>query len=302
MNDWLDMECDEILNEAIMSDTPILVVEGVDDIPVYERISSQVGKKIEVIAVQNLKGMSEGNRGVIEFITGLEELAFDGRLEKYITGIIDRDARYYRGELVTSPALFILKWYSMESHFITRAAVKTVVVECTRIQDKLITPELIELLYQKVIDYLMSLFYLSLECLKKACIKEYDSIATYKMAVQHLRNTGAFEMIVSKKDELDEFAITKNIKFDLSGLLEICKGKWLVGEFCRILILEVKMLKEKCISGEIETCQFCYTENTESCLYCFDNSYSESQLSNLIKKHEGFTEFGYFKEHLLAMI
>ena len=44
MNDWLSMEYDEILNEAIMSETPMLVVEGVDDISIYEGICQQLDK------------------------------------------------------------------------------------------------------------------------------------------------------------------------------------------------------------------------------------------------------------------
>ncbi|NCH59905.1 DUF4435 domain-containing protein [Cronobacter dublinensis] len=302
MNDWLTMEYDEILNEAIMSETPILVVEGVDDISIYEGICQQLDKYFEVVAVQNFKDMSEGNRGVIDFIKALLELEYEGDLGHYILGIIDRDARYYRDEIVNNSAIFVLKWYSMESHFITRQAIKCVIEQCTRIQPKLLTSELIEMLYEKLAEALMSLYYMSLECLKKACVKDYESLASYKMSVQHLKNIGAFESIVEREKELDEFAIHVGVSNNMAGLLNVCKGKWLIGEFCRILISEIKGLKTKCLHDEVDKCQFCYSGNDELCLYGFEGSYNESQIASLIKKNEGYTQFGYLKERIANMI
>lgn len=302
MNDWLTMEFDEILNEAIMSETPMLVVEGVDDISIYEGICSQVEKYFEVVAVQNLKDMSEGNRGVLEFINALQDLNYEGDLGQYILGVIDRDARYYRGEIVNNSAIFMLKWYSMESHFITQAAIKSVIEQCTRIQPKLLTDELIGMIYERLSVNLMTLYYLSLECLKKACVKEYDSLASYRMNVQHLRNIGIFESIVDRKEKLDEFAQQTGISNDMSGLLNICKGKWLIGEFCKLLINEIKNLKLKCLHDEINQCQFCYSGNNELCLYDFEGSYNESQVASIIKKNEGYTQFGYFKERIANMV
>ncbi|MGM7911300.1 DUF4435 domain-containing protein [Yersinia enterocolitica] len=302
MNDWLTMEFDEVLNEAIMSATPMLVVEGVDDISIYEGICSQLGKYSEVVAVQNLKDMSEGNRGVIEFINTLLELNYEGDLGRYILGIIDRDTRYYRAEVVNNSAIFMLKWYSMESHFITQEAIKCVIEQCTRIQPKLLTDELIDMIYEKLALNLMSLYYLSLECLKKACVKEYESLASYKMNVQHLRNIGVFESILDRKENLDEFAQQNGIDNNMSGLLNICKGKWLMGEFCKSLIVEVKNLKMKCLHDEINQCQFCHSGNNELCLYGFEGNYNESQISSIIKKNEGYTQFSYLKERIANMV
>ncbi|MEI8706271.1 hypothetical protein [Pseudoalteromonas sp. B62] len=56
----LDLECDELLNEAIMSKTPIVLVEGVADIPVYEQLSEVNELKSEVYAIENIKGYAEG--------------------------------------------------------------------------------------------------------------------------------------------------------------------------------------------------------------------------------------------------
>lgn len=302
MNDWLTMEYDELLNEAIMSETPMLVVEGVDDISIYEGICHQLEKYCEVVAVQNLKDMSEGNRGVIDFIKALLELNYEGDLDKYILGVIDRDSRYYRGEIVNVPAIFMLKWYSMESHFITRQAIRCVAEQCTRIQPKLLTDELVEMLYGKLMDTIMLLYYMSLECLKKACVKDYESLASYKMNVQHLKNIGAFELLAERKDSLDEFASQVGVSNDLNGLLNICKGKWLIGEFSKFLICEIKILKEKCFRNEIEKCQFCHSGNNELCLYGFEGVYNEPQIANIIKKNEGYTQFGYLRERIANMV
>ncbi|MEH8173571.1 hypothetical protein [Aeromonas veronii] len=71
----LVLEADEILNEAIISGTPILIVEGIDDIQVYEDISDHAGKQVEVYAVENIGNLSEGCRGVIDCIRTVRENA-----------------------------------------------------------------------------------------------------------------------------------------------------------------------------------------------------------------------------------
>lgn len=85
-------------------------------------------------------------------------------------------------------------------------------------------------------------------------------------------------------------------------MLDICKGKWLLNEFIKILIQEIKNLKVKCELGEIDKCQFCHTGRNELCLYGFEGVYNESQISNVIKKNEGFTEFVYLKNRIANMI
>lgn len=302
MNDWLSMEYDELLNEAIMSETPIVVVEGVDDVPVYENLCFSIDGNHEVIAIQNLKGKHEGSKSVVSFIEEINMLDFSGELEKYIIGIIDRDARFYRNELSVMPGLFVLKWYSMESHFITQEAVKSVLTQCTGLSRKLITNALIDEIYHEVVSAMMPLYFVGLESLRKACEVDYLSIATYSMNIDHLKNTGAYDRVLDKKQELSEFALSKSINHDVNGLFEVCKGKWLLNEFSSILIKKIKALKIRCGAREIECCQFCHVEASSLCSYKFESNYDTAQIRSIIKRHEGFTMFGYLKQRLDYMV
>ncbi|RKT91118.1 UNVERIFIED_ORG: hypothetical protein C7432_3621 [Pantoea allii] len=302
MNDWLTMEYDELLNEAIMSKTPILVVEGVDDVPLYENLCFSLGGNHEVIAIQNLKGKHGGSKSVVNFIEEVNMLGFSGELEKYIIGVIDRDARFYRGELNALPGLFVLKWYSMESHFITHDAIKVVLGQCTGLSRKLITDELINNIYDEIMELIMPIYFVGLESLRNACENEYASLASYSMSIDHLKNTGAFDKILTKKQELDEFASSKSIDSSVNGLFEVCKGKWLLNEFSSILIKKIKSLKFRCGAKEIECCQFCHIEASSLCSYKFESNYDTAQIRSIIKRHEGFTMFDYLKQRLSHMI
>lgn len=48
-------EIGEILNQAIMTGTISLVVEGIDDIKIYETISNEVGKMLSYFLLDVLK-------------------------------------------------------------------------------------------------------------------------------------------------------------------------------------------------------------------------------------------------------
>lgn len=302
MNDWLTMEYDELLNEAIMSKTPIVVVEGVDDVPVYEELCFSIEGNHEVIAIQNLKGKHEGSKSVVNFIEEINMLGFSGELEKYIVGVIDRDARFYRNELSAIPGLFVLKWYSMESHFITHEAVKSVLIQCTGLSRKLITDALVNEIYDEITGLIMPLYFVGLESLRKACEVEYVSIAAYSMSIDHLKNTGAFDEILQKNQELSDFALSKSINNDMNGLLEVCKGKWVFNEFSSLLIRKIKGLKLRCGAREIECCQFCHAEASSLCSYRFESNYDTAQIRSIIKRHEGFTMFDYLKQRLNCMV
>jgi len=296
------MEHDELLNEAIMSETPIIVVEGPTDVPIYEKIGRSIGKGCEVIAVQNLKGMHEGNKSVIEFIKLLNEVDFSGDLQKYIIGVIDRDSRYFRGELVEIPGLFILKFYSMESHFITKEAVKCVLEQCTNTSSKLVNEDIINFIFCGIIDELMELYLVSLESLKNACVKNYTAVATYSMNVTQMRNIGSFNAVKEKEQILREFGDENGLSGSFISLLEICKGKWVFSEFSRLLLKRVKNLYNSCGVDIFERCQFCFNDKKDLCSYKLETSYDQSQVCNIIKSNEGFTEFNYLKERLVNMI
>ena len=64
-------EIDEILNEAIMTGVPSIIVEGIDDVPIYSKISKGLPFNVEVYAVENISGYTEGCEQVISAIKNI---------------------------------------------------------------------------------------------------------------------------------------------------------------------------------------------------------------------------------------
>ena len=119
-------EADELLNLAIMSKTPYVIVEGVDDIHIYEEIAKSAQVLCEVYSVEMLEGLVGGNDGVIQAMESIESLNMpEGKSAKeFILGIIDCDARYYRGEMPVLESVLSLSVYSIESHFVSKFSIK----------------------------------------------------------------------------------------------------------------------------------------------------------------------------------
>lgn len=296
------LEADELLNEAIMSETPILIVEGIDDIPVYEDVANSVDKVVEVYAAENIGDVSEGCRGVINCIENIRCVSENFNIDPYVLGIVDRDSRPYRGETPVDSAILLLNWYSMESHFITNEATEFVIKTLTRATGKLLTDDLVVKVHNTIKEQLFNLFYISLESLKGACQAGYDSIIGYSMSIGEIKGRCLVEQVLQKQSELDSFASDLDICQSWDDLLKVCKGKWIFTEYCYQLKQQVNLLKDKCKTSEVEQCQFCLSEVFDKCLYKVKSTYNESQLQDLIMSHISTGSFDYVKTRVAQMI
>ncbi|MBK5516705.1 DUF4435 domain-containing protein [Pseudomonas sp. TH10] len=135
---------DELLNLAIMTKIPILIVEGIDDVPIYERISISINVECDIYASETLHGGREGCNGVIDNIRDIRLVSSDIPVEKHILGIIDKDARYYRKEMPEDPAIFPLNYYSIESHYINSCSIRYLIPRFTNATLKLTKDEFIK--------------------------------------------------------------------------------------------------------------------------------------------------------------
>ena len=87
-------EIDEILNEAIITGVPALIVEGIDDISIYDNLALKVPFEYEVYAVENIEGFSEGCEQVILAVEELNTLESEAHeLTNHVLGVIDKDVR-----------------------------------------------------------------------------------------------------------------------------------------------------------------------------------------------------------------
>lgn len=296
-SDTPKLELDEVLNEAIMSSTAIILVEGIDDIPIYEELLNNAvpGKDCEVYAIENIEGYHEGCRGVLDCVEALSEQ--DGQIDitKHILGIMDRDARFYRGETTYHHALLILSYYSIESHFITKEALSLILRQTTRASNNLISDNDINRIFDEICSHLHSLYPISIEALKNACDVNYNACLGYSSNLTEIRNKGLDKVVIEKTELLNEFATAIGVTNSWIDLLKICKGKWIFSEFAATIKKYLLDLPNQCKGGKIKKCQFCQTGTYDKCLYKSTYAANDSIIKSIILRHHHVGELDYIR-------
>ncbi|WP_298052873.1 hypothetical protein [uncultured Paenalcaligenes sp.] len=261
-------EIDEILNESIMTGVPNIIVEGVDDVPIYSSLSSHAQCIAEVYAVESISGFGEGCTHVINAIEDLEEIANHKHdLSTHILGIIDKDVRDFRKELPTSESILTLKYYSIESHFISIETIKNNLHLFIKASENLIDENLCKLMMNEIEKKLLKSYYYSLESLKKSLEKEYESVFSYSFKRGKMKDENIIKKIEEKEKTLDEFATKQGVNKNIQSLKLISNGKWLIDIFSEEVLNQIEKLKSLCQIGSIKKCPSCKTTNYDKCFY-----------------------------------
>ncbi|MFN5990975.1 MAG: hypothetical protein ACK6A9_09635 [Dolichospermum sp.] len=302
-----------LLNEAIMNNISKIIVEGRDDIQFYENLAENINKDIEVLAIENISGYSEGCSSVIDFIKDLSDIIGGEEQDYgYILGIIDRDCRYYRQEIPfgLDDLLLVLNFYSYESHFFSKNTITMVINHLTYASIKLLQNNIcIEFIERKILRKIDELYYCSLEALKNACEENYQNVLGYGTKYNKIFNPQKLliSQVLSKKTDLDEYARQKSISKDDIKL--IANGKWLLSWFTHQLLSEIDKLPNLCCnnSTNINQCQYCKTEKNDKCLYrskttinTSDNKYLQD-LENFIIALYDEPALDYIKERIQSL-
>lgn len=294
----------DLLSLAIMSKRPIVIVEGIDDVPIYERLADAVDAPCDIHASESLCTAREGCDGVIDNITDIRTYSQALPVEKYVMGIIDRDARFYRNEMPADPAIFSLKYYSIESHYVGQCSTAYILPRVTRATDRLITNDFISMLHSSVVAGFDFLYYVSLEALRNACEREYKGEFGYKKSIKAITNEGLHIKIIDKKSDLDAFAARLGLTSSMETLLKICKGKWVFETYGDGIMRAIKCLPEKCKNSEIVQCQFCAAEikSKNKCLYKNPSFLSAEILMSQIWLNTEVEELGYIKDRISMFV
>ncbi|MFR0674660.1 DUF4435 domain-containing protein [Enterobacterales bacterium AW_CKDN230030176-1A_HGKHYDSX7] len=297
----LQLKAGELLQAAIMGDMPLVIVEGYDDVRLYEDFAKQSDLNCDVIASENILTCKEGCEGVISNIDALESAAGTVDISKHVVGVIDRDARYFRNEIPQSNALFTLDLYSIESHFVGEETVRRVLSSVLNASDDLIEKLDTRKIYQEIIDKLMGVYEVCLEALKKACVRGYPAEIGYSDKIRSVFKSGAYPRIIGKKEDLHQFADSLDIKHTWQHLTVICKGKWLLELFCDHLHDYISSLPELCKSHSVHQCQFCTGGNMKKCLYRWRENYNSNHLSAMARGYSDLPDFAYIRGRLKAL-
>lgn len=293
----------EILNTAIIRETPCIIVEGEDDVKFYSELSEHINKKTNVLAVENIFGYSEGCFSVIKAIEDLNNINNISQYYQYMLGIVDRDSRYYRNEIPEDleDLLLILNFYSYESHFISQETIKKAILHITHATPSLLDDySCVNLIDSKLMGEIDHLYYCSLEALRYACDPTYESVLGYSTAPGAvINNTLLIEKVLAKKHELDEYAHQLGIQKDeINSIKCIAKGKWLVQWFAQNLLNEIKSLTVLCKDNHIQKCQFCDNGKTDKCLYKLSTNYQISHLIDIILRMYDEPSLMYIKNRI----
>lgn len=288
-------EADELLNLAIMSKTAYVIVEGIDDIQIYEAISESAQASCEIYSVEMLEGLAGGNEGVIQAIEIIESLNMPaGRSAKdFVVGIIDCDARYYRGEMPAFRSIVSLSAYSIESHFASKLSIKPAIDLLTRISlaDRIDVDQIYTSVQSNVVD----LYYFSLEALKNAVDPAYQSIVGFSANAGRRKDPNTVTALMAKKDGLDSFASSLHLSRDIESLRKFVKGKWLLTAYAEELFGEIEKLVAKCKEKAIDQCRMCMRDGSAPCLYKVKEGFNKNSLYSILKNFIEIPEFDYLR-------
>ena len=289
----------QLISRARMEKKPLIVVEGKEDIHIYEQFAKKVNKNVRVRAVETFPEYSEGCKQVKKFIEDAQdEISKNEENKKFILGIVDRDATYFRNELPELECLFVLRAYSFESHFVTRNNLEYALENYLN-SNFGITNKIIDYIMNEFYKSLSIFYYFSLEALKNACVKDYSGVVRFKMSHGHLKNVDDLtEDIMAKKDELDQFASGLNIRFSDAQI--IIKGKWLLDHFIENTLKSISKLSDNCISNSLidgqERCTFCQNEITDKCSWKPKRGYNINTYRGFIFQYHEVSEVEYIYE------
>ncbi|CAB3682423.1 Uncharacterised protein [Achromobacter spanius] len=292
-------EVDEILNESIMTGVPSVIVEGIDDINIYIDLATHLPFNLEVYAVEHIEGFGQGCDQVINAINALEALPETALgVHAHVLGIVDKDVRDFRGEIPASSSLLVLKYYSIESHFISKSVIENLLRLCTKASRPMITDEIVAQIMSEIDLKLLDLYYHSLEALRNAIQKNYPAAFAYSYTPGRLKDPIAKEMINSKKHELDQFANSLNLGRTIDAVKSIARGKWLIDVFSEELVGCIKRLQGLCKEERIRSCSSCVTTAYEKCLYRIKEGIQPNTVRSLALTHAIGEEFDYIIERM----
>lgn len=296
-------DLDELLVESIITNTPLIIVEGKGDVKFYENLCAELpNKDFQVLPVEYFEGYSEGCESVIKAVSDLQD-KFSERPEnvQYVLGIIDRDVRGFRGELPKDLlGLFVLKYYSYETHFVSRRNLGKLVSHITNVHENNLNEQTLRYLESDLDFRYGELFVISLEALNTACNPDYVSIIGYDAEpgriVNSLSRSNLMDQLSAKSDELFIFAESLGVK--LSDLPLIAKGKWYLHTFCDSILAKIKGIFGKCKGKEIYQCPYCLIDQPQNCLWKLNMNLGTGDLANYILNFIDVEEVDYIISEL----
>lgn len=244
--------------------SPLVIVEGVDDVPIYEAIVKVADKaNLIIYPIEYFDGYSEGCESLIKAISDSQSF-FTGtaNAEQLFLGIIDADSRKYRTlqpneiDINLLKGIFVLKYYSIETYFATRVNLSRFIIHHTLLSEKEVTNEILDFVEKTHFHDLSELYYISLECLQKILDQSYNAAVTYgeKSIKEDKQRKHIMSVLATKITDLDSFAQAKSLS--INDIRAFCKGKFYLYSFVYKTYQQIQNLQNDC-GVAVPKCQNC---------------------------------------------
>lgn len=299
MSDAMKLSIDEVLNEAIMSSTPAIIVEGIDDLKTYIALAKDALDDFEVYAVETIDGYSGGCDQIVSAIRDLYQLNDAIHpVENFVLGVIDRDVREFRNELPSEAAIFPLRHYSIESHFVCKEVFEAALFQYTRVHPDKLGPEFAQNLFADIEQQLLDLYYFSLEALKGAVEPGYNADFKYSYNAGRRKQEPTRSDVLAKAAQLDQVAAQFQLQPNLESLKKVAHGKWLLTAFCEVVHSVLSSLSVHCGKYGSEQCDFCRVSILGKCTYRIKEGVSNKTLYSVASENTQLASLDYIRHRM----
>ncbi len=293
---------DAIIN-AVMVKEPLVVVEGKDDLPIYTKLAGTISGNINVKPIQYFKGCSSGCSEIERKIEEVNNIySHEHKAYDYFLGVVDRDAKEFRGEIKNYDGIFYLDTYSFENSFVSKNTLLSMVENITSLTESELTGDLSESLLNEINSSLTDFYYVTLEALKNSVETNYEGLIGFSDAYETaLKNPNIKIQLLNKREGLDIFANEKNLSCDcILNFSHFCKGKWHLKYFLTEIKKYAKNLHSLC-GVHLEQCPYCKINDYSNCLYKVKSNIDVSHMITFMKSDLDNADFEAIKNKLTQL-
>jgi hypothetical protein len=301
----------ELLRQAIKEEIPVVIVEGPDDIKIYNKLAKETNKEVVVKAVEFIEGGEGANCHAIFSIISKND--FQSEIKKkdnrqWLLGIIDGDTIEYkswmkRESIENIIGLYQLKLYSFESYFVSEHNLKHLLVTITRMGSmSKITDITINYFLKKFKPIEEMLFQISIDNL---IFLQNDKIKSSldSMKINEIINNPKVQIDLKERSKnINDFIETNNIDFE-KDKKKIIKGKKLFQTFYEIIRMELKAIPDNCRKISVDNCDYCSEDKKlrEKCLWKTTQYSNYDQFKPIVYLNTDNPEFNEIKNVINAL-
>lgn len=269
-------QIEEALTAAIMTNTPLILVEGIDDIPIYEAVAKAAGLRSYQVKKADLFDCSPagGCDGVLACVQILQNKWQERNdIGLYFIAFIDADLQPFKekwGEIKSLKGLFVLDWYAIEAYFIAPYYIQRLLCYLTRLpEDSTQLIAAFEQINQHWQHLQEDLFLFALDALQKELQPNPTSISKSSAQINSNQYPIVVENLKNRRVELVNFGHSQNLNFSKEQIIKRClRSKDLIIFWIKALFCAKEQRISSCNTNGLPVCENCQTtQNYTNCYY-----------------------------------